>query len=272
MQGIREIPLTVIFPTINSEGSSISEERTYHNRADGGFVYANDGSYSAGLEQWDWNAEIETEDEASSFPKLMMASLAFPNRRRVWTTSSLADLSNAAKSVMVKSRDEKEQLILQSTVLELARPIISKPDQNDENDTASGDSSITMKLQSTMLPNDIHWTRMQRVRMPNSNQAWTLARAKWECKIEEENNDKSNANNVTGGDEKNMAWSYIECIDQNDDIFGDVVNGESINLYMMAVCPVSNVARSVVRCYDKDGSLKSVAFLDGTLAMGTAEC
>ncbi|KAL3794348.1 hypothetical protein ACHAW5_009908 [Stephanodiscus triporus] len=53
IQGIREIPL--------DKKASEEERRTYHNHADGGFVYDDDGSYTAGPEQWDWSVSDDEE-------------------------------------------------------------------------------------------------------------------------------------------------------------------------------------------------------------------
>ena len=48
VQGIRELSLSVA-----SQSPFSNEEKIYLNRADGGFVYIDDGSYSFGPEKWD---------------------------------------------------------------------------------------------------------------------------------------------------------------------------------------------------------------------------
>ena len=47
---------------------------------------------------------------------------------------------------------------------------------------------------------------------------------------------------------------------------GDILDTDSTIIRMMAVCPVSEVASSVARCYDEKGLLKSVAFLEGSIS------
>ena len=94
VQGIRELPLSSFI--LPGEGSASEERQTYHNRADGGFVYADDGSYTAGPEKWDWS--VSDEEEGSS-EKLVMVSLAFPGGRRMWLTVNLTDATEAKKRV-----------------------------------------------------------------------------------------------------------------------------------------------------------------------------
>ncbi|KAL7528333.1 hypothetical protein ACHAXR_002385 [Thalassiosira sp. AJA248-18] len=252
IQGIRELPLSLIFP---AEEDASFEERTYHNRADGGFVYADDGSYSAGPEQWDWNEAVTNEKQ------LFMASLAFTGKRRMWLTSKLSESSEIVKC-------GADMHYLNPRNLELSRPVSTQENSNDEND-----ESKTVDLDSAQLPN-INWEVMQRVRMPNSNQAWSLARAKWEKQIIESDkvDEADEADDATSINNEKMGpligWAYIESIsgDQVNNMFGDVVDADAINVHMLAVCPASEVARSVVRCYDVSGLLKSVAFLHGSLS------
>ena len=244
VQGIRELPLSLIFPTPEM---SEEEDRTYHNRADGGFVYVDDGSYCSGPEYWNWNADNET-----SRNSVMMASLAFPNnRRRMWLTIKSSDASKLV------AKRPKEQHLLNSKVLELSRPTsISLTDSKEE----SNDSD-TIALTSSNIPTII-WSEVQRVRMPSSNQLWTLARAKWE-KADTNEEIKDAANEMKSFTGKLRGWAYINQDDNN--LFEDVAS-DSVNLHMLAVCSESKVARSAVRCYDADGSLKSVVFLTGLLS------
>ena len=253
VQGIRELPLSLIFSTPEiTEG----EDRTYHNRADGGFVYVDDGSYCSGPEHWNWN----NADNETSRNSCMMASLAFPNnRRRMWLTIKSSDASKLV------AKRPKEQHLLNSKVLELSRPTpISLTDSNEE----SNDSD-TIALTSSNIPTII-WSEVQRVRMSSSGQPWTLARAKWEKQLLADTNEeiKDAANEMKSFTGKLRGWAYINQDDNN--LFEDVAS-DSVNLHMLAVCSESKVARSAVRCYDADGSLKSVVFLTGLLSQEGTE-
>jgi len=258
IQGIREVPLSLIF----AADEDISDvDRTYHNRADGGFVYADDGSYSAGPEQWDWNVSDKSRETISN-ANFFMASLAFPDRRRVWLTTELSEASVLAKSV-ADERGVMHQV--NPRVLELARPVSTL----DESYQAGGSS---IEVSPSQLE-EVKWKVKQRVRMPNTNQAWSLARAKWE-KQSLESGEVGEEGDATTLIMENMgpmiACLFIESFSdkQENNIFGDVVANDAVNVHMLALEHLSRVVRSVVRCYDANGSLKSVAFLDGFLPHG----
>ena len=75
IQGIRELPLSLVFP----ESSCVDlHQRTYHNRADGGFVYEDDGSYSTGPEDWGVERNVNSDDMVDS--RLCVTSLSFGKR------------------------------------------------------------------------------------------------------------------------------------------------------------------------------------------------
>ena len=143
-------------------------------------------------------------------------------------------------------------------VIELSRPIsISSSDK---------DSSIAVDLTPSKLPN-VNWKTMQRVRMPNSSQTWSLARAKWEKQLAE-SDDNSKAVNDAGSVGSLVGWAYAEMIPEGQEsaLFGDALStGDAICVHMMAACPALGVARSAVRCYGTDGALRAVAFLNGNV-------
>lgn len=198
------------------------EQRTYHNRADGGFVYFDDGSYTSGLEKL---------DKSTSNDSLMMTSLSFSNRHRIWMTVNTLDVLEAIDTF----NDEKQQ-ILNLKMLELSRPVSASTVEGDSNDA-------TIQLSTTQIPNVI-WKKKQRVRMPNTNQAWSLARAKWERR-EESIHEEDEA--MKGNNGKFIGWSLVS---QDDP--------DTYAINLMAACTASGVARSTLRCYDtKDGTLKS---------------
>ena len=227
VQGIRELPLSLISP---EECTTTKEEqRMYHNRADGGFVYFDDGSYTSGAEKL---------DITSSNDGLMMTSLQFSNRHRIWMTVITHDALQA-----IDNCNNEEQQMLNLKMLELKRPVSSSIVEDDRNDAT---------ISATEIPN-VNWKKIQRVRMPNPNQAWSLARAKWE-KQEEESHEEDNE--VKGSNGKLIGWSFVS---------QDEPDSYTINL--MAACTASGVARSTLRCYDtNDGTLKSVALLYGSIS------
>lgn len=246
IQGIREIPLML------SDVPGEEKERIYHNRADGGFVYADDGTYSAGPGKLD-ASEIKT---LSSKDKLIMASLAFPDRRRLLMTIDILDIFEASCHGIVGIRQ-----LSSSKVLELSRSVLA---------TSIPGSSCEMSSIATLettLPL-LNWDGVRRVRMSNSDQTWSLARAKWEKQDVKTGNDDDATRMNRSETASLMGCSYIETISDNtyNSLFGDIIKADTINLHMLAVCPVSNVARSVVRCYDSNGLLKSVAFAHGSIS------
>lgn len=202
-------------------------------------VYFDDGSYSAGPEQWDWN----NNDAASE--KLLMASISFPNMRRVWLTSK----SSEASEVLCNKKEDGSQL--HTKVMELSRPWSKNEVDSDSAET-----------DHTKIPN-INWKSIKRIRMPSSNQPWSLARSKCEKQVIDESEEGADSTSNMG---PLIGWSIVESIakDQKDLAFGDILDSDATIIRMMAVCPVSGVASSVARCYDEKGLLKSVAFLDGS--------
>ncbi|KAL7548744.1 hypothetical protein ACHAWF_012008 [Thalassiosira exigua] len=253
VQGVRELPLSLVFP---ADEGDVAEGRTYHNRADGGFVYADDGSYSSGPERWDWAKEEVT--AVANARELAMASLAFPGRRRMWLT---AELSEASK--LLADSDGKEDgamCLMDATAMELHRPPSA----------TSQFSDIAGSMPSRAIPK-VQWQIIQRVRMPNPTQPWSLARAKWEKLLLEPDTESEQLDSAATGPEEIgplAAWTFVESTSggKKRPIFGDATASDAINLHMLAVCTTSRVARSAVRCYDADGLLKSVAFLHGSLA------
>ena len=208
------------------------EQRMYHNRADGGFVYFDNGSYTSGPEKL---------DITSSNDSLMMTSLPFSNRHRIWMTVNTHDALQALDDC-----NNEEQQILNLKMLELKRPVSASGEEDDTH------AAIT-QLSATEIPN-VNWKQIQRVRMPNTNQAWSLARAKWEKQDDESTNEEDEA--VKRNDGKLIGWSFV---------LQDEPDSYTINL--MAACTASGVARSTLRCYDtKDGTLESVALLYGSIS------
>lgn len=220
VQGIRELSISVA-----SQSQDGSEETIYLNRSDGGFVYIDDGSYSFGPEKWD----LSTTEEA-----IVMTSLAFTGNHRGLVTANLS---------------RECGILPKSTVLELFRPI----------------SSVTENIQSLVDNVDketavtIKWKRIQRARMPNPSQPWTLARAKWEQQTLTD--EFKSEYNLSG----NGALSCVESNGKSNNFFMDILDADddSLNVNMLAVCHATAVARSTIRSYDSKGLLKSVAFLEG---------
>ena len=225
VQGIKELSLSVISPSKDA-----SQEKIYLNRADGGFVYVDDGSYSFGPEKWNLTSEA-----------VVMTSLTFTGSQRGWLTSKLSS---------------EKGMLPQSTVLEMFRPISSVTENLKDDNIEKEDTVPT-----------VHWDRLKRVRMPNPSQPWVLARAKWEQQIlqDEVGNDDDPL-----GTGSLIGWSFIETADSDEnELFGDILGSErSFCVHMMAICQESAVARSTTRCYDSTGLLKGVAFLEGHVVRG----
>lgn len=227
VQGIRELPLSVASQLQNNDNA----DKIYLNRADEGFVYIDNGSYSFGPEKWDIQS-----DEA-----VAMTSLAFTGNKRVWMTASM-------------SRDSG--IMPQSTVLELFRPTPQV--------TEKLESHVDSEEYGKAIPT-IKWQKIQRARMPNPTQPWSLARAKWEQQIlldeAKQDDDHSKIGSLTG-------WSFVEeKIGKSNELVADVLGADdtSFNVIMLAVCNESAIAKSTIRFYDSKGLLKCVAFLEGNI-------
>ena len=205
----------------------------------------------------EWGAS----DTGSGSESLVVANLAFPNQRRLLMTLNISDMTDT------KEGDGTQKILPNLEALELSRPVSSAIGTNGE------DSSNTEELELSQL--SVNWERIQRVRMSNTDQDWSLARAKWEKRTvlsgKGHNDDDTTITNRADTLVPLMGFAYIESIPHNADnsLFGDAIKNDTINLHVLAVCPTSNDARSVVRCYDSSGSLKSVAFLRGSLQYQT---
>lgn len=220
VQGIKELSLSVA-----SRSQDANEEKIYLNRADGGFVYIDNGSYSFGPEKWDLTSET-----------IAMSSLAFTGTQRAWLTSKLSS---------------ENGMLPQSTVLEMFRPI-----------TSVTEKLVVDNLEQEVSVPAINWKQIQRVRMPSPSQPWVLARAKWEQQSLLDEASVDDDQSETGA---LMGWSFLETIGGNEnELFGDILGSESsFCVHNMAICQASAVARSTIRCYDSTGLLKGVAFLEG---------
>lgn len=226
MQGIRELPLSVA-----SQSQDANGEKIYLNRADGGFVYVDDGSYSFGPEKWDFRT-----DEA-----IVMTSLAFTGSQRGWLTAKLSS---------------ENGMLPQSTMIEMFRPILSVTEKLAVDNVEEQHQSVPA----------INWKRVQRVRMPNPSQPWSLARAKWD---QQTSSDEASNEDESSGIEPLTGWSFVETISKDNELFADILGGEtSFNVHMLVMCQKSAVAKSTTRCYDSTGLLKGVAFLEGRVKEG----
>ena len=236
VQGIRELPTHLMF-----SDSDEDQQRTYHNRADGGFIYINDGTYSAGPEHFDC-------EQAEMDSKFFMSSFTF-GRHRIWLTSSLTSVAQAWKQCSSDANSDCAEITLNSQHLLLKRPA-STDLQVIQQENLNFDSDITRKSVS-------------RVKMPNPSDTWSLPRAKWEktSLIDEDkklNDIKQNQSFVS-----HVTVEKFSNASRNN-LFHDLVN-EGYTIEMQAVSIPNRAIRSAVRCYDQEGMLKSVAILKGTL-------
>lgn len=249
IQGIKELPLPLVCPNCD-ENTDTSDQRTYHNRADGGFVYTDDGSYSAGPEHCDFvNSDIDQ--------KLFMTSLPFGKQRLLMTST----LDSVYKARSQCDGDSKRADTCDASFLELSRTL--SPDLQDAQQQNDIDSEKVAQ---------IRWSSVLRVRMPNPSQAWSLARAKWERSLlhtDENNLDPATNTSLdliqsTPSMVGSTEVAVISETTRNSILFGDLV-GECFTVKMQAISVKSQTAMSAIRCYDTKGQLKAVAFLGGTL-------
>ena len=114
---------------------------------------------------------------------------------------------------------------------------------------------------------EIMWISSQRVRMPSHGQIWSLARAKWEKTtfVSDDMGDEPTSKVQPQASGSIIGWVQVELISSDTcRIFGDLV-GNGFIIAMLGVCMQTKCARSTMRCYDKNGHLKAVAFLNGTI-------
>ena len=226
VQGVREIPNKLMFEDL--------VERSYHNRADGGFVYFDDGSYSAGgTERW-------------SNSGLVMSSLSFPGNRRLWL--------NAKSPTPSGENPSNDQIPARMLELSRTEPLVRS---NRECNTLP-------------KPTSINWSHILRARMP-SPQPWSLARSKWEKIAVSNEADEAERFRDDGCtfDHPLLGWTCVDSVDAGDP-FSDI-DPQGIVVHMLGICPASRTARSIARCYgSNDGELKSVAYLQGRVAQEVA--
>lgn len=239
VQGVRELPLSLT-DSAGEERSTLEAvveeggERIYHNRADSGFVYADDGSYSSGPERVDVSKGCR-----------LVSSMAFPGRRRALIVGKLDSLPD---------ENEPSKCDLSSSVINLARP---------SSNLFAGEIDCPQTS-----PPTIQWTKNVRVRMSSSNQPWSLPRAKWEQRvsssISSEDDDSSEKRVLEGSI---SGWSFLttESHSGDSDLFGDIAVRGCWCIHVLATCSSTNLARSTVRYYDPEGLLKSVAFREGSV-------
>jgi hypothetical protein len=182
----------------------------------------------------------------------------------MWLTVNLKDATEAKKCVPAEEKSDVVcQIIANTNAGELSRQFSASAHKTEQ---SSGDPGIDAKhweLSQLLLD----WRIIQRVRMPNSSQAWSLARAKWEKKTSEGSGCDTTTMVKTASVSSLVEWSFIELITPENIDKGDAIATDcAIKLHMLAVCPVSKVTQSVVRYHDANGLLKSVAFLSGSLS------
>ena len=248
VQGIKELPLNLLYPDL----SDVTEDRMYHNRADSGFVYMNDGSYSAGPEQY----SLEQFDE-SVRSKLFMSSLSF-GRHRLWLALSLKSLREAQNKCV--SLEDAATVIKETSFLAVKRP-------------TSSDCQEQQLEHSRSIP-EVTWISALRVRMPSPGQPWSLSRAKWETAILVNDQDeidkyesRTESSQQTPTKVALIGSAQVEVFTQSEGsniVFGDLVSEGNI-LKMQAVSLNTKHAQSTIRCYDEHGYLRSVAFLEGSI-------
>ena len=224
VQGIRELPNKFMLGDFDDEDA----ERSYHNRADGGFVFFDDGSYSA--------ADTKCSSGSAGVPNgnsgVAMSSLSFPGNRRLWFNTKLPAFAENSSYDHVPA-----------SMLELSRnkPLVRS---NRECNTEP-------------IP-FIQWSSILRARMP-SPQRWSLARSKWEKTAVDAEPFRDDECTF---DRPLLGWTYVNSVESGDP-FSDTVS-QGIVLHTLGICPKSRTALSIARCYGtNDGELKSVAYLQG---------
>jgi len=163
VQGIREIGFTTSSTTINDNDSNL-----YLNRADDGFVFHDNGSYSVGPTTLD--TATSSSDSNSAGHACWMTSLSLnPSCRILIQEAPISGL------VSLTGDEETQTLATQDTDSAIRYMAFVRGEWKER------PLDISVLAQPSMATEDtIQWKEQLRCRMPSPNQPWMRQRLKWE--------------------------------------------------------------------------------------------
>jgi hypothetical protein len=171
VQGVREVPV------------SNQEESIYLNRANDGWVYWEDASYSLGPVKL-------TEDNHNK----LCTSLSLGKRFRVLISTQLA-----VSSSNVEIRVPEQQTIT-----------LGRPDSADS-------VSVSMEADGGLLPPGwIEWSSQLRCRMSSTSQPWILQRVKWESQGDSRSEEAEMGESSSESSRTIKPWIHVEHRDNQE--------------------------------------------------------
>ena len=256
VQGIREMPLFIRQGTEEED-----PQRLYHNRADDGFVFMDNGSYTSGP------VHCRLQEEGGELLPDLVTSLSFstmPRIRSIVTSIPLhcqTFVRNIGSSTSVSSSEDRGSM---------------------EGD----DATVVHARCSDTSPNNIEWERETCCRMPSSSQSWMIQRVKWETFVSKINQEKEEGTtgltpivdvesiNVNGwvcsqrlvaGTDDPSLWTHPD--------IGRLLKeqGSQYIIQMGGVDPETMDARAFLRCYDEEGKLNLIVYQEGQMIQTPAE-
>jgi len=198
---------------------------TYLNRADDGFVFCDDGSYSYGP------AQLPNED-SSSTSSSWLTSISLTKKHRILMVHG-GGPDDDLDSVILLSREGVDEHV--STAI-----------------TTTASASFLVPLQVPDSGHRLQWLSVTRCRMPSSSQPWMLQRSQWETKEAATQLPCDQESEEYDDDLQAGISSYVNLEDAGDR--GTVFSAG-------VTCRAIGLTKAFERVYNSKGSLTSVSFL-----------
>lgn len=248
VQGIRE-------PSLDS-GSSSS---IYLNRANDGFCFFRDGSYTQGP------TSLTSDSKEPSLSCLVLPTVGRLVVSHDYDDDAVSEVRAAMRTKPKFGREDPS--LFETTATTTTSTSLVQIDASDDDNF---DLPITIE-------------RITRCRMPSPGQAWMMQRTKWEslllCVVEE-----TERKETTGGGDSLLSsssvhyWTITESgrdfcnrIGIVDVVVDDISESTTTILHCGVVCPATKAVRIVARQYDDDDdddslkSLTGIMYLEGTV-------
>jgi hypothetical protein len=274
VQGIREVPFVKMMAATATQapGQSGGSSSIYLNRANDGFLFLDDGTYTCGPVVVMVDADYVERNESSD---LFLFNFCVSENARLIVSSAdwwRCTSTTASGSLFNQEEDDVDAvtgILLRKTFGGSGSDVVPVP-------TVDGSSIDPMSLR-------VNFSRSIQCSMPSFGQSWLLQRAKWEKQNDDKNvEEKHQLDNSTrmAGPLQYWAisqpmkdfceWSGQSCPVTDTEHGGDA----AIVLHAGVLCKSSGRVQAIARIYDIDPtaasnnkSLKSVSFLDGCLRL-----
>lgn len=251
----------------------------YLNRADDGFVYFPDGSYSSGPTSL---ADEQTSQSGRQDPQMTTTCLCFGTTRFLFNTSLLFDHSGVNMRFCAKHPEVLVKFRWSDTPEDVSRSIVLAMRyiaHNPKSDTGSGRDAGGPRCERRVI-------REVQCRMPSRGQAWMLPRAQWEQRVEEGSierdattsddrlrDDDSSPSTKLGSTESAygvdlmLGGSKCTVVRDEDELVQSSSDHESIKVLQVGV-EFQGAFKALSRIYHPQGGLEKVVWTEGSLISG----